>query len=274
MRAHRRTETAQAAGADASRVLACALLLFVLAGCAAPSPRTYFDWPAATYLTVVVHQGDTVSEIAARYDVPTDRVLAMNDLQALSPIYPGEVLRLPPGSRATREAVLHDAESNRAPAPPPVRTAGVTPDPRPAYALARRAGQSVASGDSGKFIWPLSGTVIEGFGAMAGGTRNDGINIAVPEGTPIRAAQAGTISYAGNELRGYGNLVLIRHDGSYITAYAHAERIVVAKGEHVEQGQVIGYAGASGDVSRPQLHFEIRRDSKPVDPQALLAATS
>ncbi|MGH6871303.1 MAG: peptidoglycan DD-metalloendopeptidase family protein [Rhizomicrobium sp.] len=271
---------AQAAKAEPARLLVLAGVLVFLSACADSGPRTYFDWPNATYYTVVVRSGDTVSDIAVRFDVTTASVLRMNDLQEQSAIYPGEVLRIPPGSRATRSAVLREAESSRVPprdAPvagkplAPVRTAGIDPKPRPDYEPRQ---QTVASADAGRFIWPLSGTIIEGFGVMTGGERNDGINIAASEGTPIRAAQSGTISYAGNELRSYGNLILIKHGDGYITAYAHAERIAVAKGDHVEQGQVIGYAGSSGDVTRPQLHFEIRRDSKPVDPRALLATTT
>lgn len=122
------------------------------------------------------------------------------------------------------------------------------------------------------FAWPLQGRIIADFGSTSSGGRNDGINIAVATGTPIHAAAAGQISYAGNELRGYGNLVLIKHDGGYVTAYAHADRLVVNRGDFVAKGQVIGYAGQTGDVTSPQLHFEIRRGVQPVNPRALLTA--
>jgi murein DD-endopeptidase MepM/ murein hydrolase activator NlpD len=124
------------------------------------------------------------------------------------------------------------------------------------------------------FTWPLSGPVIADFGTNVSGERNDGINIAVPFGTPIHAAAAGEISYAGNELRGYGNLVLIKHDDGYVTAYAHAERLIVNRGDYVTKGQVIGYAGQSGDVTSPQLHFEIRRGVTPVNPRTMLASSN
>jgi len=123
------------------------------------------------------------------------------------------------------------------------------------------------------FVWPVLGPVISDFGTTASGQRNDGINIAAAYGTPIRASAAGTISYAGNELRGYGNLILIKHDDGYVTAYAHAERIVVARGDSVAKGQIIAYAGDTGDVTSPQLHFEIRRGVQPVNPRALLLAS-
>lgn len=276
MRAHQWTENRHA---RALRVLAAAFALLSLAACT-ESPKTAFDWPNATYYTVVVRPGDTVSDIAVRYDVQLGTMLRMNDLEEKSAIYPGEVLRIPPGGHLTRTAVLRDAESSHVYAAPrdnntvqtaplkPVRTARVDTPSKPVYVAPR-------SNDSGlRFIWPVSGTVIDNFGAISGGEKNDGINIAAATGTPIRAAQSGTISYAGNELRNYGNLILIKHDDGYITAYAHADRIAVAKGQHVEQGEVIGYAGSSGDVARPQLHFEIRRDSRPVDPRLLLAAVS
>ncbi|MEJ0042242.1 MAG: M23 family metallopeptidase [Rhizomicrobium sp.] len=118
-----------------------------------------------------------------------------------------------------------------------------------------------------------AGPIISSFGGTVSGGRNDGINIATPYGAPIHAAAAGQISYAGNELRGYGNLVLIKHDDGYVTAYAHAERIVVNRGDYVAKGQIIGYAGQTGDVTSPQLHFEIRKGVQPVNPKLLLVAS-
>jgi murein DD-endopeptidase MepM/ murein hydrolase activator NlpD len=112
--------------------------------------------------------------------------------------------------------------------------------------------------------------VIADYGSTLGGERNDGINIAASYGTPIRAAADGVVSYAGNDLKSYGNLVLIKHDDNYVTAYAHAERVLVGRGDRVAKGQVIGYAGNTGDVSSPQLHFEIRRGVSPINPRPLL----
>jgi murein DD-endopeptidase MepM/ murein hydrolase activator NlpD len=122
------------------------------------------------------------------------------------------------------------------------------------------------------FAWPASGPVISEFGAANNGERNDGINISIPMDTPIHAAASGTVTYSGNELKTYGNLILIRHEDGYVTAYAHADKILVVKGQAVTRGQVIGYSGSSGDVPSPQLHFEIRHDTHPVDPKALLVA--
>lgn len=130
-----------------------------------------------------------------------------------------------------------------------------------------------ASDPDANFIWPVRGRVVENFGIGAGGQRNDGINIVAPEGTPILAAADGTVSYSGNEVRSYGNLMLLRHDTGYVTAYAHADHFVVAKGEYVSKGQIIGYVGATGDVDSPQLHFELRkgmRGEQPVNPRPYL----
>ena len=137
----------------------------------------------------------------------------------------------------------------------------------PAYQAPR-----VDTSNAPSFVWPVSGEIISNFGGPAVGERNDGINIATAMGTPIHAAASGTITYSGNELKDYGNLVLIKHEDGYVTAYAHADRLIVTRGDVVSRGQVIGYAGQTGDVSRPQLHFEIRRDTQPVNPKPLLMA--
>ena len=100
---------------------------------------------------------------------------------------------------------------------------------------------------------------------------NDGINIAAPRGSPVRAAGSGTVAYAGNELRGFGNLLLIRHAGGWMSAYAHNETLLVSRGEEVARGQIISHAGSTGSVNSPQAHFELRRNGKPVNPVKYLA---
>ncbi len=127
-----------------------------------------------------------------------------------------------------------------------------------------------ASYSSMRFAWPANGKVISNFGSATDGERNDGINIALPMGTPIKAAASGTVSYSGDELKNYGNLLLIKHSDGYVTAYAHAEKLLVQRGDVVNKGQVIAYAGRTGDVSTPQLHFEIRHGTQPVNPDNLL----
>ena len=111
----------------------------------------------------------------------------------------------------------------------------------------------------------MRGLVTSGFGAQ-----NEGINVAVPEGTPIKAADDGVVAYAGNELKNYGNLVLIRHANGYVSAYGNASQLLVTRGDSIKRGQVIAHAGQTGNVTSPQLHFEIRKGSTPVDPMPLL----
>ena len=133
---------------------------------------------------------------------------------------------------------------------------------------------SVAAADAPAFAWPVSGRVLSEFGSTSSGGHNDGINIGTAMSAPIHASASGTVTYAGNELKNYGNLVLIKHASGYTTAYAHADKLTVAKGDFVARGQVIGYAGQTGDVSSPQLHFEIRSNTTPVNPRSYLSSTT
>lgn len=123
---------------------------------------------------------------------------------------------------------------------------------------------------TGRFVWPVKGKVISGFGRRGSGMHNDGINIAADPNTPVKAADGGTVIYAGNELAGYGNLLLVRHANGYVTAYAHAKKLLVDRGDRVRQGQTVALVGATGDVDRPQLHFEIRKGDRAVDPNRYL----
>jgi murein DD-endopeptidase MepM/ murein hydrolase activator NlpD len=150
-----------------------------------------------------------------------------------------------------------------------------TPNARPRWSWLQPTkpveAASYPSSTSTHFQWPVRGRVVSDFGSYASGQRNDGINISAAYGEPIRAAADGTVSYEGNELKSYGNLVLLRHDNGYVTAYAHAEHFIVGKGDRVARGQVIGYVGSTGDVPGPQLHFELRRGARdPIDPRSLL----
>ncbi len=258
------------------------------------------DGPAvAKHFTIMVADGDTISEIAERYDVNVADVIDANDLTDKDRIYAGEVLLIPGEARAPSDDVARSVPVPRprpqyyarANAAPPLTPASYTPDDSNSIldqaqsvidrlGAAPRTDNDVASyqvkaGDSGnaRFAWPVSGHVISPFGQSPTGERNDGINIAADLGTPIHAAASGIVTYAGNELKGYGNLVLIKHDDGYVTAYAHAERLSVNRGDHVSKGQIIAYTGETGDVTEPQVHFEIRHDTKPVDPRPLLMAS-
>jgi len=240
------------------------------------------EWPAPTYYTVVVRKDDTLGAIAQRYDVSVDALRKANGIETDDQIYAGEELHVPP-THGARKAVLGEATNNRL--PPDARVvvhnepalARQQPQARVARTVPQisstpqetHSGDAIASG----FIMPVSGRIVLPFGSAGGGERNDGINIAANAGTPIRAAADGTVTYAGNELKGYGNLILIKHEGGYVTAYAHAASIGVARGQVVAKGDVIGTVGQTGDVNQPQLHFEIRRDMKPIDPRAVMTAS-
>jgi murein DD-endopeptidase MepM/ murein hydrolase activator NlpD len=165
------------------------------------------------------------------------------------------------------------------PAAPPARTTIATvesphsarlaaPTAPPAQDSAVKSAEPVGALPS--FRWPVRGRIIAAFGPKPNGLQNDGINLAVPEGTPIKAADDGVVAYAGNELKGYGNLVLVRHSNGFVTAYAHASEILVKRGEEVKRGQVIAHSGQTGNVTSPQLHFEIRKGATPVDPAQYL----
>lgn len=138
-----------------------------------------------------------------------------------------------------------------------------------AVEAAKESGPAAGTG-KGPFVWPVQGKVIGAFGSSTEGLKNDGINIAAPSGAPVVAAADGTVAYAGNELRGFGNMVLIRHDGGYVTAYAHNASLLVKKGDKVKRGQTIARVGQTGAVFGPQLHFEIRKGTQPVDPMSFL----
>jgi murein DD-endopeptidase MepM/ murein hydrolase activator NlpD len=138
----------------------------------------------------------------------------------------------------------------------------------------RRAADTRGTDARPIFEWPVRGQVIARFGRQSDGDRNDGIAIAVPEGTPITSADDGVVIYAGGGLKKLGNLVLVRHANDYVTAYAHAKELQVKRGDQIKRGDVIGTSGQTGIVNTPQLYFEIRRNSAPVDPVRLLKGRS
>jgi murein DD-endopeptidase MepM/ murein hydrolase activator NlpD len=191
--------------------------------------------------------------------------------QPLPPPPPGYTP--PPQSRT-----MPPSSSQTALAPPPSGPTPIAPPPRsapPQAAQLPAMGPQVAMTPppptgGPHFLRPVSGATVEGFGASSGGQTNDGINIAAPAGTPVKASDAGTVIYTGNELSAFGNLVLIRHAGGWVTAYGHLATIGVQKGTTVVQGQPIGTVGQTGSAPTPQLHFEIRQGSKPVDPAPFL----
>lgn len=183
-----------------------------------------------------------------------------------------------PKAKPEREIPLDQAPPAGAEEPavtaaqPPAGTTGAAPPTRgKSAAEAPIASAAPPAHGGGTFLWPVHGHILEGYGSGPDGTHNDGINIAAPRGAAVQAADAGVVAYAGNELRGYGNLILVKHANGWITAYAHCDLMLVKPGEKVARGQVIARVGSTGNVGEPQLHFELRRGDKAVDPRTYLA---
>jgi murein DD-endopeptidase MepM/ murein hydrolase activator NlpD len=257
-------------GIERWRGIAAAIALvspLLLAGCADDGPYGEdYDLPQAAQYTVVAHPtvvAQTTTSHPARNHV---KVAKSVRTAALEPKV--AVSELPP---------LQQQQSSAVPTPRPDAAPVIAPDDdllaaEPAAPQSDVPDTAPAKSAPAQFAWPVMGQILSPFGRDSNGARNDGINIAAKLGAPIHAAAAGTVTYVGNELKSYGNLILIAHGDGYVTAYAHADSIAVNRGDHVNQGQVIGTAGDTGDVDRPQLHFEIRKGVQPVNPRRLLAA--
>ena len=237
----------------------------------------------------IVNRGDTLMSIARRNNVPVAELAKANNLDQSAKLSLGMKLTVPGSKSAAAAPVAQPVVA--APAQP------VAPVAAPATKMASAGGppqsarlasattnvveekpvveaasvkSSEATGALPTFRWPVRGKVITSYGAKTNGKSNDGINLAVPEGTPVKAAEDGVVAYSGNELKGYGNLVLVRHSNGYVTAYAHASELMVKRGDTIKRGQIIAKSGQSGEVGSPQLHFEIRKGSSPVDPLQFL----
>jgi murein DD-endopeptidase MepM/ murein hydrolase activator NlpD len=246
---------------------------------AAPAPAR----AAAGGNVHVVQHGDTLMRIARHNGVTLTALAHANKLQNTSKLSIGDRLTIPAGGHqaaavapavrpapvpAAQVAQPHTVPATKVASAAPVQNARVAKEePHTTETVVKTA---EPSGAMPSFRWPVKGRVIAGFGSKPNGTQNDGINLAVPEGTPVKAADDGVVAYAGNELKGYGNLVLIRHANGYVSAYAHASELMVKRGDTIKRGQVIAHAGQTGNVTSPQLHFEIRKGSTPVDPAQYL----
>jgi len=242
-----------------------------------------------------VQSGDTISSIASRHGVRSADVVSANGLANGNAIRVGQKLTIPAAGAGGQVAAAPapvaspsqtQASVARAPAQKPVATTAYAPDGvdnvttgsvKPVNGdqaddvASTSAPQATPNGRS--FRWPVRGRVISEFGPKANGQHNDGINLAVPAGTSVKAAEEGVVIYSGNELKGYGSLILVRHSDGWVTAYAHNSELLANRGDSVRRGQVIAKAGASGSVSQPQVHFELRKGSRPVDPMPYLAGT-
>src|SRR5262249_2566548 len=224
----------------------------------------------------VVAAGETLSKIARQYHKPVSEIIKANNLQANATLNVGDRLVIPGAAAPAAKASAPAAAAQAKPAvsavvnqnEPAQSASVVTPAPDTLDKDAAKLAEG--TGALPKFRWPANGRIIAGYGPTTNGQQNDGINIALPENTPVKAAEDGVVAYAGNELKGYGNLVLVRHPNGYVTAYAHAKELLVKRGDQVKRGQVIARSGQTGNVNAPQLHFEIRKGASPLDPTRFL----
>ncbi|HNQ92667.1 MAG TPA: LysM peptidoglycan-binding domain-containing M23 family metallopeptidase [Alphaproteobacteria bacterium] len=238
---------------------------------AIPAPRTY-----------TVQRSDTLYRVSRMFDTTTTDLARLNGLRSPYILKKGQSLRLPavrkvspPPVKVAAVASLQPSSAAGVKAPVSAVHAERLSAPRTQTAASSRAvpmaalPQTPVRSSSG-FLTPVSGRVISAYGPKKDGLHNDGINIKAAKGTAVRASENGTVVYAGNEIEGYGNLVLIRHSGGYITAYAHLDKMLVRKGEVIKRGSTIGTVGSSGHVDTPQLHFEIRQGKKALNPSTMI----
>jgi murein DD-endopeptidase MepM/ murein hydrolase activator NlpD len=219
-----------------------------------------------------VKPGETGIAIARAYGVEWRKVAAANKLKPPYIIEVGDKLLLPSATAVASMSVeeraraftlqIDDIITGGEPAAPvasaPVKASGAKA-PKPAPLV-------VPTGNAPPFGWPVEGRIISGFGPKAGGRFNDGVNLKASAGAPVRASGDGVVAYAGDAIPGFGNLLLVKHAGGWVTAYGHNEALLVARGKKVARGEVIARAGATGSVAEPQVHFELRRGRTPVDP--------
>lgn len=258
---------------------------------AAPAARPVATM-AAPSSTHFVNHGDTLASIARKNHISSAELARANGLDPSTKLKLGTKLTVPGAKTAAVAAPVAAAPVGAAPVAGTLQPVAAAPAPatkmaavaapvqsarlaqattnveeKPAETPAKAADTTSALPT---FRWPVRGKVVTSYGAKTNGKSNDGINLAVPEGTPVKAAEDGVVAYSGNELKGYGNLVLVRHSNGYVTAYAHASELLVKRGDPIKRGQVIAKSGQSGEVASPQLHFEIRKGSSPVDPLQFL----
>jgi len=254
---------------------------------AAPALATPASKPVAVAAAPAVHvvnSGDTLLSVARHNRVSLSELARANGLEPTAKLRLGMKLTVPSAKTAAVAPAAQPATvaaqpvAAVAPATKMAAAGGPPQSARLAQATATVEDAAVATpvkatdatGALPTFRWPVRGKVITSYGAKTNGKSNDGINLAVPEGTPVKAAEDGVVAYSGNELKGYGNLVLVRHSNGYVTAYAHASELMVKRGDTIKRGQTIAKSGQSGEVGSPQLHFEIRKGSSPVDPLQFL----
>lgn len=238
--------------------------------------------------THTVRPGETLYSLGRAYDVSPSQVASANGFSMSHHLKVGEKVRIPGhGGNDRASAEGKAGTDNKVASASQTATDATVGGSGKSDRASGTTQASVNASSSGKaslpqpeersasnFRWPVKGRVISQYGPKANGSRNDGINISVPNGTGVRAAENGVVAYAGNELKGYGNLVLIRHSDGWVTAYAHNEELLVGRGDSVKRGDIIAKAGQSGSVTSPQLHFEIRKGAQAVDPMQHLSSAA
>ena len=223
-----------------------------------------------------VQQGDTLYRVSHMFGVNSSEIARMNNLHEPYTLKVGQVLRLPSVTRVTMKVakspkktlnITPTSKPQRSASPSVVNKDGVPiPQEKPRITKVSKVTTKAPKRASSKFLRPVSGRVVSGYGAKKSGLHNDGINIAAARGTPVSAAENGVVVYTGNALKGSGNLILVRHESQWMTAYAHLDSINVRKGQVVKRGAMIGRVGSTGSVSSPQLHFEVRRGTSAMNP--------
>jgi murein DD-endopeptidase MepM/ murein hydrolase activator NlpD len=271
---------------------------------APPQPKPAISAPATTAPASsgphvhIIQPGETLMKLSRQYNKPLVEIARANNIPPSTLVKIGDRIVIPGvrGQHVAAKPAAPVAQAQPKPAAPVVAQAqpkpvATVPATQKVASVPAAAPQTTAvnvvtpaahnpeppkvkqevTAATPSFRWPVNGRVIQAFGPKSTGQQNDGINISVPEGTAIKAAEDGVVAYAGNELKTYGNLVLIRHSNGYVTAYAHASEIAVKRDDVVKRGQVIAKSGQTGTVNAPQVHFEIRKGSTPVDPAPFLA---
>lgn len=222
---------------------------------AMPSPRTY-----------EVKHNDSYASIARMHNLSVTELVQINNARAPYLINKGDQIVL---SKSKGFYVADNKKPSTTIKPAKkVLTAQQRKDVKSVVKLSKPPARS-----GGAFDWPIQGRVISNYGAKKGGLFNDGLNIAAPRGTAIRVSENGVVAYAGDDLKGFGNLVLVKHDGGYVTAYAHMEKMLTKKGQIVSRGETIGTVGSTGSVDSPQLHFEVRKNGKAINPKQYLSGS-
>ena len=233
---------------------------------AAPAAPTLPGGATTNAFTHTIASGESLYTIARRYEVTTQAIVQANNLSSPDKIVVGQKVIIPGRADLLATKAPTTQVASAAPMAAPAPAQQTLPQAAPVQVASVPAAEPAMSG-SDKFRWPVSGRVMVDFASSKG----TGINIEVPEGSAVKAAENGTVIYVGSGVEGYGNLILIRHPNGYVSAYAHLQSMSVAKGAVVGRGDTIGASGMTGSVTKPQLHFELRKGATPVDPVPLLA---